>query len=108
MLSELSNTADLSQSYLDLPNITVIYEESFSSWQQQTTFDEVKSHNLDRSTLAVILHSIPSLGEDVMDSLVTQIEQAADWLYLTDIAVKDKYYNSFTPFFKDFVDLVGL
>jgi hypothetical protein len=110
MLTQLLNTANPQQTYLNLANLTVIYEESFSSWQEQTTFDQVKSNNLNPSALGVILHSIPlsSISLDTVENVVTQIKQTASWLYLTDITERDEYYHSFTSFFEDFVSLVDL
>jgi hypothetical protein len=34
------------------------------------------------------------------------VEDAADWLFLTDVKAKDEYYHSFSPMFEDLVKSV--
>lgn len=91
---------------MNLSDITVVYEESFSNWLEASTFNALQSHKLKPSKLAVILHSIPSLSKKVLDFVVEQVEESADWLYLTDVGAKDEYYHSFTSIFGDLVDAV--
>ena len=38
--------------------------------------------------------------------MVEQVQETADWLFLTDIKIKDEYYHSFSGMFKDLVDTV--
>jgi hypothetical protein len=35
--------------------------------------------------------------------MVEQVEETADWLFLTDIQGKDEYYHSFSSIFADMV-----
>lgn len=101
-----NRTALATSSYLNLSDITVIFEETFSNWLDKATFDTLQSHEIRRSKLAVILHSIPRLSRKVLDFVVEQVEDAADWVFLTDISQKDEYYHSFGGIFKDLVEAV--
>ena len=96
----------LQNSYVNISDITVIFEETFDKWLNRTTFEALQSHKIKRSKLAVILHSLPDLSTRVLDFMVQQVEEAADWLFLTDVRVKDEYYHGFSPMFGDLVKSV--
>ncbi|KAF2009891.1 hypothetical protein BU24DRAFT_357522 [Aaosphaeria arxii CBS 175.79] len=102
----LTTPTPFQTSYLNLTDITVLFEETFTKWLDATTFDSLRSHKIKRDKLAVILHSIPNLSNTVLDFVVEQVEDSADWLFLTDISQKDEYYHSFSPIFQDVVEAV--
>jgi hypothetical protein len=52
------------------------------------------------------LHSLPDLSKRVLDYVVEQVQDGADWLFLTDVKVKDEYYHSFSSIFADLVNSV--
>jgi hypothetical protein len=54
----------------------------------------------------VILHSLPNLTRPFLDFIVEQVEDTADWLFVTDIHEKDEYYHSFSPVFNDMIKSV--
>lgn len=93
-------------SYTNLSDITVIFEEKFDKWLNRSTFDALQSHRIRRSKFAVILHSLPNLSKKVLDFVVEQVQEAADWVFLTDVGTKDEYYHSFSTIFEDFVKSV--
>jgi hypothetical protein len=86
-----------------LTDLTVVFEETFEKWIDKDTLDPLQSHKIRRSKLAVILHSLPNLGKEVLDFVVEQVEETADWLFLTDVQEKDEYYHSFSPVFAEMV-----
>jgi hypothetical protein len=94
------------QSYINISDVTVIFEETFDKWLNRPNFDALQAQRIRRSRLAVILHSLPDLSKRVLDFVVEQVQDAADWVYLTDIRVKDEYYHSFSPMFEDLVKSV--
>ncbi|KAJ4288075.1 hypothetical protein N0V90_012092 [Kalmusia sp. IMI 367209] len=94
------------QSYVNLSDITVVFEETFDKWLDRSNFDALQAHRIRRSKLAVILHSLPDLSKRVLDFVVEQVQDAADWVFLTDVRVKDEYYHSFSPIFEDLVKSV--
>ncbi|KAF2831710.1 hypothetical protein CC86DRAFT_431635 [Ophiobolus disseminans] len=99
----LNSNAVYKESYLNLTDITVVFEETFSKWLDKDTFDPLQSHKIRHSKLAVILHSLPNLSKQVLDFVIEQVEETADWLFLTDVKEKDEYYHSFSPVFADMV-----
>jgi len=52
------------------------------------------------------MHSLPDLSVRVLDFLVEQAEEGADWLFMTDVKAKDEYYHSFSAMFGDLVKSV--
>lgn len=80
-----------------------MFEETFDKWLDKDTFDPLQSHKIRRSKLAVILHSLPNLSKQVLDFVIDQVEETADWLFLTDVKEKDEYYHSFSPVFANMV-----
>jgi hypothetical protein len=91
------------ESYLNLTDLTVVFEETFDKWIDKDTLDPLQSHKIRRSKLAVILHSLPNLGRQILDFVVEQVEETADWIFLTNVKEKDEYYHSFTPMFEAMV-----
>lgn len=91
------------ESYLNLTDITVVFEEAFDKWLDKDVLDPLQSHKIRRSKLAVILHSLPNLSKSVLDFMVEQVEETADWLFLTDVQAKNEYYHSFSSIFQAMV-----
>ncbi|KAH8650859.1 Spherulation-specific family 4 [Tricladium varicosporioides] len=93
--------------YLNLSDITVVYEEAFTNWLDRTTFDtlsnfqNVSSHP--KSELAIMLHSLPNLTDGLLKCVVGQLEGMVDWFFVTNVAVKNEYWHSFSGLFKGLV-----
>lgn len=96
----------LQESYLNLTDLTVVFEETFAKWLEKDTLGALQEHKTLRSKLAVVLHSLPSLSKQVLDSVVGRVEETADWLFLTDVKETDAYYHSFSDIFADVVGAV--
>lgn len=94
------------ESYLNLTDITVVFEETFDKWLNKDVLDPLQAHNIRRSKVAVILHSLPNLNKPVLDFVVDQVEETADWIFLTDVKDKDEYYHSFSPVFLEMIKSV--
>lgn len=93
----------LQESYLNLTDLTVVFEEAFDKWIDKATLDPLQDHKIRRSKLAVILHSLPNLTKQVLNFVVDQVEETADWLFLTDVKEVDEYYHSFSDMFAEVV-----
>jgi hypothetical protein len=104
--SILNSKTVLQESYLNLTDITVVFEETFEKWLDKDTMTPLQAHKIRRSKLAVILHSLPNLNEEVLDFVVEQVEETADWVFLTDNSGEGDYYHSISPMFEDLVKAV--
>jgi hypothetical protein len=88
---------------MNLSDITVIFEESFTKWLDRPTFDalmtfqNVSSHP--KSQIAIMLHSLPNLADSLLNCMIDQLEGMADYMFVTDVAVKDQYWHSFSSLF---------
>ncbi|KAF2465111.1 uncharacterized protein BDR25DRAFT_241091 [Lindgomyces ingoldianus] len=105
--SILTSKNVLSQSYMNLSDITVVFEETFDKWISKNTFDALQKTQARRSKTAIILHSMPDISKTVIDWVVEQVESAADWVFLTNVKTKDEYYHSFSGLFDDLVRSLG-
>ncbi|KAI4953745.1 hypothetical protein J4E91_002593 [Alternaria rosae] len=102
--SILTSPTVLQESYLNLTDLTVVFEETFDKWLDRDVMVPLQAHKIRRSKLAVILHSLPNLTEEVLEFMVQQVENTADWVFLTDSA--DDYYHTFSTMFGDLVKAV--
>ncbi|KAF2682317.1 hypothetical protein K458DRAFT_390806 [Lentithecium fluviatile CBS 122367] len=101
--SIISDKQLLQHSYINLTDITVVFEETFDKFLLRENFDALQHSKVRRSKLAIILHSLPDLSKRVLDYVVEQVQEGAEWLFLTDVKVKDEYYHTFSPIFEDVV-----
>jgi hypothetical protein len=100
----LDSKTVLQESYLNLTDITVVFEETFDKWLDKDTMMPLQAHKIRKSKLAVILHSLPNLSKEVLDFVVEQVEETADWVFLTNST--DDYYHTISPMFADLVKAV--
>ncbi|KAI4658492.1 uncharacterized protein J4E92_006539 [Alternaria infectoria] len=102
--SILTSPTVLQESYLNLTDLTVVFEETFDKWLDRDVMVPLQAHKIRRSKLAVILHSLPNLTGEVLEFMVQQVENTADWIFLTDSA--DDYYHTFSAMFGELVKAV--
>jgi hypothetical protein len=93
-----------SPSYLNLTDVTVVLESSYDDWLQRLSTIPA---GISTSKLAVILHSVPTVDQTKINDIVDSVEEVADWVYLTDLAVKDEYYHSWGNIFGSIVQAVN-
>ncbi|KAF1996313.1 hypothetical protein P154DRAFT_556379 [Amniculicola lignicola CBS 123094] len=93
-----------SPSYLNLTDVTVVLESSYDDWLQR--YSTIPA-GISTSKLAVILHSVPTVDQTKLNDIVDSVEEVADWVYMTDLAVKDEYYHSWGNIFGSIVQAVN-
>ncbi|KAF2181582.1 hypothetical protein K469DRAFT_692042 [Zopfia rhizophila CBS 207.26] len=100
--------------YLDLADITVIFEETFMNWLNKFNFDALKSFSSliaqvsnPKSRLGIILHSTPTLADSAMQWVVQEMKGMVGWMFLTSVGIKSEYFHSFSAIFEGFIDAVG-
>ncbi|KAI1515427.1 Spherulation-specific family [Pyrenophora tritici-repentis] len=102
----LNSPTVLQNSYLNLTDLTIIYEETFDKWLDKDVMGPLQAHKLRRKNLAVILHSLPDVNDETLEFVVQQVEDAADWVFLTNTT--DNYYHDFSPMFENLVKAVNI
>lgn len=89
--------------YLNLSDISVIYEENFTNWLDRGTFDTLTNFQnvsiYPKSELAIMLHSLPNLADSFLTCVVKELEVMADWFFVTSVGIKDEYWHSFSDLF---------
>lgn len=101
----LNSPTVLQNSYLNLTDLTIIYEETFDNWLDKSVMGPLQAQKLRRKNLAVLLHSLPDVTDEVLEFVVQQVEDAADWVFLTNAT--DNYYHDFSPMFGGLVKAVN-
>jgi hypothetical protein len=96
--------------YMNLSDITVVFENTFDTWIDRTNFDtltqfqNVSTHP--KSQMAIMLHTLPNLTDSFLKCVAKQLEGMADWFFVTSVGVKDEYWHSFSPLFGGLVGAV--
>lgn len=96
--------------YSSSPDITVIFEQSYSAWtstsKRTATFVTNATYpTTDRSSYAIMVHSLPgSLGGNDLQEFVDGLQQIGQHLFVTSNS--EDYYESFAGDWGKFVDVV--
>ncbi|KAF2262501.1 hypothetical protein CC78DRAFT_315120 [Lojkania enalia] len=97
--------------FLDLADITVIFEETYMNWLDAPNFNALKSFytraNMPKSALGIMLHSVPNIPEDLLEWTVQQLKEMVDWSFMSSVGVTGEYWHSFSSLFVPFVDTYG-
>ncbi|KAF8859950.1 hypothetical protein BDZ45DRAFT_672879 [Acephala macrosclerotiorum] len=84
-------------------DITVVFEGSYQSYQEQAT--ALVSLPLNRSDYSYIIHSLPTgLSEVNLRKFAYRLSERSEFLFLTDLS--ENYYESFGPDWRDFIGVM--
>ncbi|KAF2710541.1 hypothetical protein K504DRAFT_405813 [Pleomassaria siparia CBS 279.74] len=93
--------------YLDLADITVIFEDTYANFIDVTTFNALKTlytnANTTTSAFALMLHTVPNIPDELIDWTVKQMKEIAGWSYMSSVSVPGEYWHSFSTIFTLFV-----
>jgi hypothetical protein len=90
-------------SFVTLADVTVVFEEAYQTWLSRQSNLTLASLPYDHGRLGCLLHSVPSLGERSLATLIEQVAKIGTHVYLTETT----NYTSFSPLFPAFVDVLG-
>jgi hypothetical protein len=83
-------------------DISVVFEESYAKYQTKISdlaaLKDVRSHH------CYMVHSLPSMDKNKLQSFVDDISKQAEYVFVTSNA--ENYYESFGSDFADFTDVV--
>jgi hypothetical protein len=106
-LASLTTSPDTKGTYLDLADITVVFEEKFDKWLLKDTFDSLRKLKVRKSKLAVMVHSMPEGSIKLLEWVVDSLNEMAGHYFVTTVQADDAHYNLFSPVFKDLVGLTS-
>ncbi|KAG9228759.1 Spherulation-specific family 4 [Amylocarpus encephaloides] len=96
--------------YMNLTDITIIFENTFNAFLDRPTFDTLSGFQTaaerPKSQLALMLHTLPNFTDGMLRCMVKEMEGMVDWIYVTGNGVKDEYWHSFSSLFGGFVKAV--
>lgn len=104
--ANLISPSFLQDSYFNLTDLTVVFEETFDKYLDKDNMTPLAKHPLVRKKLGVILHSVPRLNGDVLRYVVGKVEEAADWVFLTS-GTDANGYHGFSEVWEGLVESVG-
>ncbi|KAF1971520.1 hypothetical protein BU23DRAFT_536734 [Bimuria novae-zelandiae CBS 107.79] len=98
---------DYTWNYLDLANITVIFEDTFAHFIDAATFNALKDFhvltNSSTSAFSIMLHSFGNVPDELVTWTVTQMKHMAEWTFATNVAEVGEYWHSFPTIFDLFI-----
>ncbi|USP76901.1 hypothetical protein yc1106_04175 [Curvularia clavata] len=103
---DLTAPGYLSDSYFNLTDLTVVFEETFEKYLDKDTMTPLAQAKVPNSKMGVILHSVPRLNQDVLSYVVAKVEEAADWVFLTS-GIEGNGYHDFSDVWQGLVAAVG-
>ncbi|KAF1953874.1 hypothetical protein CC80DRAFT_494129 [Byssothecium circinans] len=85
--------------YLDIANITVIFENHFAAFISAVNFNALKSFpsrsNYPISAFAMMLHSMGSIPDELTEWTARQMKKLVEWNYATEVATVGEWWHSF-------------
>lgn len=97
--------------YIDIPDITVIYEETFLNWLDRSNFNTAMSFqtatNLTKEHFAIMLHTVPNIADDTIEWMVKELKMMAGWFFFTSVGTKGEYWHSFSSLFDGLIGAVS-
>ncbi|KAF2737853.1 hypothetical protein EJ04DRAFT_87500 [Polyplosphaeria fusca] len=98
---------DLVWNYLDISDITVIYEETYLHFLDASIFNRLKTFsaqtNLTKSHFALMIHSVPNIPQELVEWTAAQMKQMTGWNFLSSVSVAGEYWHSFSNVFSPFM-----
>jgi len=93
--------------YLDLADITVVFEEVFTNFLDAAKFNPLKTLHTDANTtinsFALMLHSVPNIPTELLDWTVHQMKSMAGYGFLSSVTTPGEYWHSFSSIFTPFI-----
>ena len=97
--------------YLDLADITVVFEDTFVNWLDKSRFDALSSlstsANVPKSKLAVMMHTLPNLNDHVLEWVAKELRGMVGWSFVTSVQAPGEWWHSFSTLFDGFIDTVA-
>lgn len=97
--------------YLDIADITVVFEETFAKFIDAPTFYALKSleetYNLPKSAFAIMMHSIPNVPDEMVEWIAVQMKEMTQWGFISSVVEAGEWWHSFSKVFEPFVWEIG-
>ncbi|ORY12135.1 Spherulation-specific family 4 [Clohesyomyces aquaticus] len=101
---------NINWNYLEIADVTVVFEDTYMNFLDAPKFNALKTLSADtrfpKSKLAVMLHTVPNIPDDLLDWTTKQIKEMADWSFLSSVQTKNEWWHSFSPIFAKFTGAV--
>ena len=96
--------------YLDIADITVVFEQTFSNYIDAPTFRAIKNlpaaSNLTKDHFAVMLHTVPNIPDEMVEWIARQLKDSVGWSYVSSVSAADAWH-SFSNLFGPYINKFG-
>jgi hypothetical protein len=97
--------------YVNLADITVVFENTFLAWLEKSNFDALASFstmaNVPKSKLAVMMHTLPDLNDRVLQWVTSELQQVVGWSFVTSVKTPGEWWHSFSSLFGGYISHVA-
>jgi hypothetical protein len=97
--------------YLNLADITVVFENTFMEWLEQDKFNALASFstsaNIPKSKLAVMMHTLPNLNDDMVQWVTKELVGMVGWSFVSSVKTSGEWWHSFSSLFDGFIGHVA-
>lgn len=98
---------DITWNYLDIADITVIFEDTFTNFIDANKFNALKNFhsatNSTKSAFSIMLHSIGNIPDELLEWTAKEMKEMAEWNFATSVADAGAYWHSFSPIFSSYI-----
>lgn len=85
--------------YLDIADITVVFEDHFANFISSAKFNAMKNFptlsGYPTTALAIMLHSMGSIPDELVEWTASQMKKLAGWNYATEVNTVGEWWHSF-------------
>ncbi|KAH7132146.1 Spherulation-specific family 4 [Dendryphion nanum] len=96
--------------YLDIADVTVVFEETFAKYIDATTFNNIKNlpanSNLTKDHFAVMIHTVPNIPDELVEWVARQLKNTVGWSFLSSVGAADAWH-SFSTLFGPYINKFG-
>ncbi|PSN60636.1 hypothetical protein BS50DRAFT_604619 [Corynespora cassiicola Philippines] len=96
---------DHTWNYLDLADITVIFEDTYAALLDAQRFHALRdfqnASKRPKSALAIMMHTIPNVPDELLDWVVGQMRDMVGWSFVSSIGEPGEYWHSFSNVFNN-------
>ena len=93
--------------YLDIANITVIFENTFAAFIAAPTFNALKNFSsvskLPKSAFSIMLHSLGDIPNELVAWTAVEMKEMAAWNFATSTSAAGEYWHSFAAMLDAFI-----
>lgn len=94
--------------YVDIANVTVIFEDTFANFIDKTKFNALKNFpaatNRTAANFALMVHSMGNIPDELVNWAAYQLRSMAGYNFATSVSTAGEFWHSFSSIFTTWVN----